>query len=163
MSTAGHVADKGFKSDENCIFCKIVKGQIPSFKLIETSSTIAFFDINPIGHGHSLVIPKHHGAKLSDLPDDSLKDILPVAKLVVEGLGLNDYNILQNNGRIAHQEVDHVHFHVIPKVSERMEEGLVIKWTQLSGTDMKILGEKAVQVKTKIEQILRDREANSNL
>ena len=56
-----------------------------------------------------LVIPKHHGEKLTDIPDDSLAELLPVAKKIASAVGAKDFNILQNNGRIAHQEVDHVH------------------------------------------------------
>ena len=90
-----------------------------------------------------LVIPKHHGAKLHDIPDDQLAEVLSVTKRIAIAQGVEDYNILQNNGRIAHQEVDHVsghvvavgtteanrqqvHFHLIPKPNE--QEGLGIKW-----------------------------------
>ncbi|CAG7564557.1 unnamed protein product [Fusarium equiseti] len=110
----------------NCIFCKIIKGDIPSFKLFESDKTLAFLDIGPLSKGHALVIPKHHGAKLADIPDDQLTEILPVVKKIVNATGASDYNILQNNGRIAHQEVDHVHFHMIPKPNE--EEGLGVGW-----------------------------------
>lgn len=73
-----------------------------------------------------LVIPKHHGAKLTDIPDDALTEILPVVKKLAAASGAVDYNVLQNNGRIAHQEVDHVHFHMIPKPNET--EGLGVGW-----------------------------------
>jgi diadenosine tetraphosphate (Ap4A) HIT family hydrolase len=73
-----------------------------------------------------LVIPKFHGAKLHDIPDDQLAEVLSVAKRIAVAQGVEDYNILQNNGRIAHQVVDHVHFHMIPKPSE--SEGLQIGW-----------------------------------
>ncbi|KAK1638114.1 HIT-like domain-containing protein [Colletotrichum phormii] len=92
----------------SCIFCKIIKGEIPCFKLFESEKTLAFLDINPLSRGHALVIPKHHGAKLSDIPDDQLSEVLPVVKKLVAATGATDYNILQNNGRIAHQVVDHV-------------------------------------------------------
>lgn len=74
------------------------------------------------------MIPKHHGAKLTDIPDSSLEELLPVAKKIAAASGAENYNILQNNGRLAHQEVDHVHFHVIPKPNE--QEGLGIGWPQ---------------------------------
>jgi diadenosine tetraphosphate (Ap4A) HIT family hydrolase len=73
-----------------------------------------------------LIIPKHHGAKLHDIPDDQLSEILAVTKKIAVAQNIQDYNILQNNGRIAHQVVDHVHFHLIPKPSEA--EGLGIGW-----------------------------------
>ncbi|EXJ60366.1 bis(5'-nucleosidyl)-tetraphosphatase [Cladophialophora yegresii CBS 114405] len=109
-----------------CIFCKIVKGDIPSFKLFENDKVLAFMDIQPLSKGHALVIPKHHGEKLTDIPDDSLIDILHVLKKIAVATGAENYNVLQNNGRLAHQEVDHVHFHLIPKPNET--EGLGIGW-----------------------------------
>ncbi|RWA03197.1 hypothetical protein EKO27_g11908 [Xylaria grammica] len=104
-----------------CIFCRIIKGEIPSFKLFESEKTLAFLDIGPLSKGHALVIPKFHGAKLTDIPDDHLAEILPVAKKLVSATGATNYNILQNNGRIAHQIVDH-----IPKPNE--QEGLGVGW-----------------------------------
>lgn len=118
------------KTLATCIFCKIVKGEIPSFKLIETETTYSFLDINPLAKGHSLVISKYHAEKLHELPDESLTDILRIAKQIAVATGAENYNILQNNGRIAHQEVDHVHFHVIPKPSASDTEGLVVGWPQ---------------------------------
>ncbi|CCM00992.1 uncharacterized protein FIBRA_03040 [Fibroporia radiculosa] len=118
------------KTLASCIFCKIVKGEIPSFKLVETETAYSFLDINPLSKGHSLVIPKYHTEKMHELPDEELADILRVAKQIAIATGAENYNILQNNGRIAHQEVDHVHFHVIPKPSATDAEGLVIGWPQ---------------------------------
>ena len=97
-------------------------------KLFESDKTLAFLDIMPLSRGHSLVIPKHHGAKLTDIPDDQLAEILQVTKAIAKASGAENYNILQNNGRLAHQEVDHVHFHMIPKPNEK--EGLGIGWPQ---------------------------------
>lgn len=97
------------KTDANCIFCKIIAGQIPSLKLYDSEKTYAFLDIGPISEGHALVIPKHHGAKLHDIPDEHLTELLPVAKKIAIATGAEQYNILQNNGRMAHQMVDHVH------------------------------------------------------
>ncbi|PYI11565.1 HIT domain protein [Aspergillus sclerotiicarbonarius CBS 121057] len=116
-----------------CIFCKIIKGDIPSFKLFESDKVFAFLDIQPLSRGHALVIPKYHGAKLTDIPDEDLKEILPVAKKIAQVTGAEDFNILQNNGRIAHQVVDHVHFHMIPKPNQT--EGLGIEWPA-QATDM---------------------------
>ncbi|MCJ1299019.1 Adenosine 5'-monophosphoramidase [Hypocenomyce scalaris] len=114
-----------------CIFCKIIKGDIPSFKLFESDRVFAFLDIQPLSLGHAttlkqLVVPKHHGTKLTDIPDEALEEILPVVKKLVRATGAENYNILQNNGRLAHQEIDHVHFHMIPKPNET--EGLGIGW-----------------------------------
>ncbi|KAI1080296.1 HIT domain-containing protein [Whalleya microplaca] len=130
-----------------CIFCKIIKGEIPSFKLFESDKTLAFLDIGPLSRGHALVIPKFHGEKLSDIPDEHLSEILPVAKKLVTATGATNYNILQNNGRIAHQEVDHVHFHMIPKPNE--EQGLVVGWPQQK-TDMDALKALFEEIKAKM-------------
>jgi len=131
----------------NCIFCKIVKGDIPSFKLYESSTVLAFLDINPLSKGHALVVPKYHGEKLADIPDDQLGEILPVLKKLVKATGAENYNILQNNGRIAHQEVDHVHFHMIPKPNA--EEGMSIGWPQQK-SDMDKLKAFAADIKAKM-------------
>ncbi|KAI8921537.1 HIT-like domain-containing protein [Entophlyctis helioformis] len=105
----------------NCIFCK---GAIPSHKVFENELVYAFMDINPISKGH-LVIPKHHAQFMHELPDESLAALLPAAKKVATALHPANYNVLQNNGRLAHQAVDHVHFHIIPKTES---EGLGIEW-----------------------------------
>jgi len=119
----------------SCIFCKIIRGEIPSKKLAETSKAYAFLDIGPTARGHALVIPKYHGEKLHNIPDEYLADLLPLAKKIavaskldIAGLDGDGYNVLQNNGSIAHQVVPHVHFHLIPKRSK--ETGLVVGWPQ---------------------------------
>ncbi|KAF5360765.1 hypothetical protein D9756_004929 [Leucocoprinus leucothites] len=114
------------KSLASCIFCKIIKGEIPSYKLIETHHSYSFLDVGPLSKGHALIIPKYHGEKLADIPDEYLADTLPIAKKIAIAQKVTDYNILQNNGRLAHQEVDHVHFHVIPKPNQA--EGLGVEW-----------------------------------
>lgn len=114
----------------SCIFCRIIKGDIPSFKLVETSLSYAFLDIQPLSKGHALVIPKFHAEKLNDVPDENLADILPIAKKIATAVGVPDYNVLQNNGKLAHQEVGHVHFHIIPKPEASDTQGLVIGWPQ---------------------------------
>ncbi|CAO3695112.1 unnamed protein product [Rhizopus stolonifer] len=115
---------------DDCLFCKIIRGEIPSWKIAETDKSYAFLDINPLSEGHALVIPKYHGQFFHQIPDDVLADMLPLAKKVAVAIGLEDgqYNLLQNNGPMAHQVVLHVHFHIIPKPSP--EEGLKIGWPQ---------------------------------
>ncbi|KAI9723622.1 MAG: hypothetical protein M1812_000922 [Candelaria pacifica] len=130
-----------------CIFCKIVKGDIPSFKLFESERVFAFLDIQPLSKGHAMVIPKHHGAKLTDIPDDSLTEILPVVKKLASAMDAENYNILQNNGRLAHQEVDHVHFHMIPKPNQ--QEGLGISWPA-EKADMDTLKQLFNEIKAKM-------------
>ncbi|GAA5980094.1 hypothetical protein JCM5350_001761 [Sporobolomyces pararoseus] len=146
MSTVPH------KVDEDCIFCKIISGKIPSFKLIDSDLSYAFLDIGPISKGHALVIPKYHGAKLHDLPDETLTDILKNLKKIAVAQGLENYNVLQNNGRIAHQVVDHVHFHLIPKPSDSDKEGLVVGWPTQKGEgfEMDALKKLAEEIKGKL-------------
>ncbi|KAJ0420197.1 HIT-like protein [Aspergillus carlsbadensis] len=131
----------------SCIFCKIIKGDIPSFKLFESDKVFAFLDIQPLSRGHALVIPKYHGEKLTDIPDDYLSEVLPVAKKIAQATNAGDYNILQNNGTIAHQVVPHVHFHMIPKPNET--EGLGIGWPS-QATDMDKLKALYEEVKAKM-------------
>ncbi|KAF8636051.1 hypothetical protein AX17_003835 [Amanita inopinata Kibby_2008] len=114
--------------DEKCIFCNIIKGTIPSFKIHETEHSFAFLDISPVSEGHTQVIPKYHARTIADLPDEYLRDIGPVLKKVAVATGADNYNVLQNNGKLAFQHVDHVHFHVVPKPNEK--EGLVMSIEQ---------------------------------
>ncbi|KZS88469.1 hypothetical protein SISNIDRAFT_497917 [Sistotremastrum niveocremeum HHB9708] len=81
--------------DDKCIFCLIIQGKIPSFKIAETELSLAFLDINPVSEGHTLVIPKHHAITLHDLPDPSLADILPLAKKIAGSLDVKEFNIVQ--------------------------------------------------------------------
>ncbi|KXS14022.1 HIT-like protein [Gonapodya prolifera JEL478] len=112
----------------SCVFCKIVRGILPSHKLIETERTLAFLDIGPLSEGHCLVIPKAHSQFFHQVSDTDLAELLPMAKKVALALNVPNYNLLQNNGRPAHQFVDHVssHFHIIPKQADG--SGLGIQW-----------------------------------
>ncbi|RPB15227.1 HIT-like protein [Morchella conica CCBAS932] len=130
-----------------CIFCRIIRGEIPSFKLLETEKIFAFLDIQPLSKGHCLVIPKTHGERLHDVPDDELAELLPAAKKLALATGAVDYNILQNNGSIAHQVVGHVHVHMIPKPNEK--EGLTVGWPAKE-TDMDALKALHENIKAKM-------------
>ncbi|KAJ2665663.1 Adenosine 5'-monophosphoramidase [Coemansia sp. RSA 1200] len=127
-----------------CIFCRIIKGEIPSVKLLETTHSYAFLDIGPLSEGHALVIPKYHAEKMHELPDEFLADSMPIAKKIAKALKMDNYNVLQNNGKIAHQEVPHVHFHVIPKPNEA--GGLSMSWPAKSA-DVEKLKELAGSLK----------------
>ncbi|KAG1736636.1 HIT-like domain-containing protein [Suillus paluster] len=116
------------KLDPNCIFCKIVTGEAPSFKVYETKHSLAFLARPPVSHGHTLIIPKYHSRTLTDpgLPDEFLADIGPIMKKIAVMNGEDSYNIIQNNGRSAWQSVDHVHFHVVTKPENEPNQGLVL-------------------------------------
>ncbi|KAL1917502.1 uncharacterized protein VTP21DRAFT_3895 [Calcarisporiella thermophila] len=134
----------------NCIFCKIIRKEIPSHKLYETELTYAFLDINPLSEGHALVIPKYCAEFVHQVPDEHLADLLPVAKKIALAIGADNFNLLQNNGRKAHQFVPHVHFHIIPKPNEK--EGLGISWPQQTPTK-ESLSDVAKKISERIEKL----------
>lgn len=101
---------------KDCIFCKIVNGEIPCMKIYEDDICMAYLDINPDSDGHSLIIPKKHYTDIFDIPDDTLlhiyKSSKKVMKILEEKLGCDGFTLIQNNGII--QEVKHYHLHVKP-------------------------------------------------
>ena len=111
------------------IFDRILSGEIPCWRVYEDERVLAFLDIGPLSPGHTLVIPKERAARLHELSDESaaaLGRVLPrLCRAVIAATGAADYNVLQNNGAAAHQAVDHVHFHIIPKLDG---EGLSVGW-----------------------------------
>ena len=102
-----------------CIFCKIAAGEIACAKLLEDDAAIAFLDIGPLAEGHVLLIPKAHYETLDRMPGDAaaamLKHLPALGRAVQAAVGCEGFNVLQNNGRVAHQVVPHVHFHIIPR------------------------------------------------
>lgn len=107
--------------DNNCIFCKIINKEIPSKLIYEDDDFYAMLDIAPATKGHVLILPKEHASTMSELSDDKLSKILILAKKIIEAMkkvhGFTDYNIIQNNGRLAGQTVNHYHLHLIPRYS----------------------------------------------
>lgn len=105
----------------DCIFCKIIKGEIPCYKVYEDEKIISFLDINPVSVGHTLIIPKNHTLDFSTISDSDLNYIMTkakdIAKLVTSKLDADGYALVQNNG-IA-QEVKHFHLHIIPKYKKK--------------------------------------------
>lgn len=103
----------------DCIFCAIAAGEIPSFKVYEDDEVLAYLDINPFAKGHTLVIPKQHSKGLLDTDDATLATIIARVKKVAahlkEKLGCDGFNIVQNNGEAAGQTVHHLHFHIVPR------------------------------------------------
>lgn len=116
-------------SAEDCIFCKIVAGQIPSVKIFEDDAVLSFLDIGPISDGHTLVIPKQHYVHLHDCPAELLGQVCShlgkIADAVKTAMDSDGYNLLCNNGRASGQLVDHVHFHIIPRNSG---DGVFNRW-----------------------------------
>jgi len=116
-------------SEATCVFCKIVAGQIPALRVFEDDATLAFIDIGPLADGHLLVIPKEHYQRLEDVPPEVLAAVarnLPrLGRAVTRATSAPGYNLLQNNGKVAGQQVLHVHFHIIPRAPA---DGLGYRW-----------------------------------
>jgi len=106
-------------SADDCLFCKMVAGQIPVTKIYEDEVVLAFLDIGPISDGHTLVIPKQHFEKLHDCPPELLGRVSSrlgkIAGAVTAAMNSDGYNVLCNNGRAAGQLIEHLHFHIIPR------------------------------------------------
>lgn len=107
--------------NSECIFCKIISGEIPSTKVFEDDHTLAFLDIRPVNLGHVLVVPKDHFENIYTLPDETMARLsLAVKKVAVavkQGLDADGINIIMNNEQDAGQVINHAHFHVIPRYS----------------------------------------------
>lgn len=103
----------------DCLFCKIIKGEIPSAKVYEDDELIAFLDIKPVNPGHVLIIPKQHFASMVETPEalaGSMMALVPsLGKAVMQAAAAKGFNVAVNNGRVAGQLVDHVHLHIMPR------------------------------------------------
>lgn len=118
---------------ENCIFCKIAAGEIPSNTIYEDDSFRVILDLGPATKGHALVLPKNHYADLYEIPEDVLAEAAKVAKKVAgtmkEKLSCDGLNLVQNNGEAAGQTVMHFHLHIIPRYKD---DGQHILWKPTS-------------------------------
>jgi histidine triad (HIT) family protein len=112
------------------VFGKILRGEIPCHRIYEDERVLAFLDVSPLSRGHVLVIPKEAAATIDKLSDESaaaIGRVLPrLSRAVLAATGATAFNVLQNNGTLAHQAVHHVHFHIIPKYEDG--SGLGIEW-----------------------------------
>lgn len=122
--------------DENCIFCKIANGEIPSRTVYEDDRFRVILDNGPATKGHALVLPKEHFANLFEIPEDWAADAFKIAKkvglTVTETLHADGLNIVQNNGAVAGQSVNHFHVHIIPRYKD---DGQHILWKPTSPDD----------------------------
>ncbi len=111
----------------DCIFCKIVKGEIPCAKVYQDADVLAFLDVNPVSSGHCLVIPKKHSENVFDIDKDVLQKIIIVGKSIAEKLkvvmDVPAVNLVNSSGKQAGQEVMHFHLHIVPR---RENDGLKI-------------------------------------
>lgn len=131
---------------EECIFCKIVRADIPSYKVYEDDYTLAFLDIAPVSKGHTLVIPKKHYVNFEDIPEEELsaviKTVKRVGRMLKENFGVVGYNMQVNNDSIAGQIIPHIHFHLIPR-----EEGDGLELWPQGGYDPGEAGEIAKKIR----------------
>jgi len=115
--------------DDNCIFCKLANGDIPTATLYEDEDFRVILDASPAAKGHALIIPKEHYANLYELDDELASKVLVLAKKMItkltDILGCDGYNIVQNNGEAAGQTVFHFHMHLIPR---HKDDGVVLGW-----------------------------------
>ncbi len=116
--------------DDNCIFCKIANGEIPSRTLYEDEDFRVIMDLAPATKGHSLIMPKNHYKNIYEIADDTAAKVFPLAKkmaaLMTEKLGADGFNIVQNNNEVAGQTVFHFHVHLIPRYNND-NQSLVMK------------------------------------
>ena len=134
-------------TDPNCIFCKIVAGEIPSFKLYEDDQVLSFMDVNPFNEGHCLVITKGHYENLFAVPDADLGAAIAVAKRVAaaveKAIAPDGINLVQANGPGAGQTVFHFHFHIFPR---RLDDNAQLNWGHNPG-DMAAIEATAARIR----------------
>ena len=135
----------------DCIFCKIIKGEIPCNKIYEDENVLAFLDISPVNKGHTLVIPKKHCTNVFDADEETLcnisKAVKKIAKAMRLALGIEGVNIQTNNGQTSGQVVMHLHTHIIPRYKG---DGLKL-WPQGKYKD-----KEAEEIKEKIVSFIKE-------
>ena len=123
--------------DENCIFCKIAAGEIPSRKIYEDNDLIAIMDLSPTSKGHSLIIPKEHYTNIYDIDEEIAGKVMKTAKKLATkmtvALNCDGFNLLQNNGETAGQTMFHFHMHLIPRYKDA--DNNMLKFTSVSFSD----------------------------
>lgn len=137
-------------ADTDCIFCRIVRGEIPCAKVYEDDAVLAFLDLGPIRPGHTLVIPKGHYANVLEMPVEQapalLQALQKVGRAVMTATGATGFNVFQNNFPASGQAVFHVHWHVIPRVEN---DGLAL-WPQGSYPDQEVMRSTAAAIAARI-------------
>ena len=135
----------------DCIFCKILAGDIPCFKLYEDDESLAFMDINPASEGHALVIPKEHCKDVYAVSDEAIsataRTAKKIARAVEKTLNPDGLNLLQCNGAAAAQSVFHFHMHVLPRQNA---DNLRLNWDVIPG-DMEAIGALAERIRDNLE------------
>lgn len=130
---------------KDCIFCRILKGKLPSYTIYENDKVIVFLDIVPVNKGHALVVPKKHFETILDCEDNILKEIIVVAKKVtpaiLKAVNSGGFNLGINNKKVAGQLVPHLHLHIMPRFEDddhKLWSGKAINKSELKETANKI-------------------------
>lgn len=128
--------------DDNCIFCKLANGDIPTNSFFEDEDFKVILDAEPVSTGHALIIPKNHYRNLFDLGDREAARIMPVAKMVATKmrnvLGCDGFNILQNNEEVAGQSVFHYHMHLIPRYKDAPNNDTLLQFSHIETSSEEI-------------------------
>lgn len=118
--------------DDNCIFCKIMSGEIPSNTIYEDDTFKVILDVNPASKGHALILPKEHYANIYEIDEEVAARAMKLAKKLAthmtKVLDCDGFNILQNNGEVAGQTVFHFHIHLVPRYKDGKNDD-ILKWT----------------------------------
>ena len=134
--------------DNDCIFCKIANGEIPSRTLYEDEDFRVIMDLAPATKGHSLIMPKEHYKNIYEIADDTAAKVLPLAKkiatLMTEKLGADGFNIVQNNNEVAGQTVFHFHVHLIPRYNDD-NQSLVMKPQEMTDAQLDVIKEQIIK------------------
>lgn len=129
-------------AEKDCVFCKIIAGEIPSTAVYEDEDFKAILDVNPAARGHVIIIPKKHAANIFELEEEEVAKVFPIAKKIATALmktyNCDGINVLQNNGEAAGQTVFHLHVHVVPRY---YDDDVNIMWQPGETPDLKAVAE----------------------
>ena len=135
---------------DDCLFCSIAQGKIPSAKIFESDNLYAFLDLNPANKGHTLIIPREHSADILDVNPaigrELLEAIQRIARAILSVTGATGFNVVQNNGKVSGQEIFHLHWHIIPRFEG---DGLSL-WKQGSYESQEEMNRLATAIKVHI-------------
>ena len=134
--------------DDNCIFCKLANGVIPTNSIYEDDNFNVILDLSPATKGHALILPKDHYKNLYEIPEDTAANVMKLAKKMAaemtEKLGADGFNLLQNNNEVAGQTVFHFHMHLIPRY---MDDAQKIAWKPMAPTSEELAATKELLTK----------------